>query len=398
MAWTEKLPSGKYRGCYRLKDGTKRYTPEQYTRRAAAEREAANLEAESRKPGWRDPKLGAMTWGRWRKEWERARVIELSTNSSEGSMIRKWIEPRWDAVPLSEIRRHDVQVWVNEMIATNVAVGPDGLPNDHEPRYPKSSSVRRVLNVFVSSLTAAIDAELIDANPAVRIKLPPMPESRRVYLTRDQYDSILTHISDDDDRAICDFLVGTGARWGEMAGLHNHRLFDDKVSIIDVWDGYQIKPYPKNRKQRWVPLLPWVTERLTTRTGTSCGLAHKSGICKSELVFQAHRGGPLDDRNFTRRVWEPAVRAAGLSDLAPHIHDLRHTYASWLLQGGVSLERVSELLGHASLSTTQIYAHLAPATTADIEFALLDPRGASMGQTAREEGVQGNVTMLHRVR
>jgi integrase len=253
-----------------------------------------------------------------------------------------------------------------------------------------------VLNVFVSSMSAAVDAELIDANPALRIKLPPMPESRKVYFTPAQYDAILEHVEDDDDKAILDFLVGTGARFGEMAGLHDHNYFDDdqKVLLADVWDGHQIKPYTKNRKRRWVPVLPWVMSRVNVRRTPSCGLQHKTGACRSGLVFQARKGGPLDDRNFSRRVWEPAIRKAGLSDLNPTLHDLRHTYASWLLQGGVKIERVSELLGHASLSTTQIYAHLVPPEISDIEFALPDPRGANVGQS----GVQSNVTALRAVR
>jgi site-specific recombinase XerD len=100
-----------------------------------------------------------------------------------------------------------------------------------------------------------------------------------------------------------------------------------------------------------------------------------------------------DDRNFSQQVLIPALKAAGLKDRGISLHDLRHTFASWLVQDGVSLVRVAELLGHASTTTTEIYAHLAPATKADIEAALPDPRGANVGQNSE----LARVTVLHRV-
>lgn len=70
-----------------------------------------------------------------------------------------------------------------------------------------------------------------------------------------------------------------------------------------------------------------------------------------------------------------------LGHLGATIHDLRHTYASWLAQDGVPLGRIAELLGHASTSTTEIYAHFSrPYGVDDTALALTDPRGANGGR------------------
>lgn len=359
-------------------------------------RVAGEKESESRKPGWRDPKKGALPWAEWRTEWEKARVIEPSTKKNEAGMIDRWIAPYWDDRELVDITRHDVQAWVNEIREVNTRTGADGKPDEENPRYLATSSVRRILNIFVSSMSAATDAEVISANPSLRIKLPPIPEPHRVFLTREQYAALVAAISDRRDQAVLDFLVGTGIRWGELAGLHLDalNLSDGMLTVRDVWDGESIKPYPKGRRQRHVPVLQWVVDRLELHPAPTCGLPHRAGsACRSALAFPSYDGGVRDDRNFTQRVLAPALKEAGLAHLGASLHDLRHTYASWLVQDGVSLSRVAELLGHASTSTTEIYAHLAPVTKKDVESALPDPSGANLAQTP----VLARVTMLRRV-
>lgn len=375
MAWIEKLPNGKYRGRYRLPDGKIRTTPEQFSRGAEAKRVAGELEAAARRPGWRDPKSGLITWGEWLAEWQKARVIENTTTTNEASMIKTWLLPRWKDAPLAEIRKHDVQKWANAIRATNTRKLADGKPNKGNPNYPATSSVRRYLNVFVSSMSAAVDAELIDANPALGVKLPPMPPARQVYLTPEQYAAIRKNVGSPADAAVIDWLVGTGARWGEMAGMHQAKFDTEKslATISEAWDGLEIKPYTKGIRPREVPVLPWVVEDYEASELETCGEHHRLGDCPGPLMFPSSTGKPRDDRNFTRQVWAPAVKAAGLSDLAPTLHDLRHTYASWLIQAGVPIERVSELLGHGSLRTTQIYAHLKPVSVEDVCGALPKP-------------------------
>lgn len=372
MAWTEKLPSGRYRGLYYLPNGERR-SAGTFDHKRAAKDAAIEAEAKVKRPGWRDPRVGLTTWGEWHDIWWPSRAIEPQTASSEESMIRNHVMPRWRDVPLAEIRRQDVQAWAVSLVTEN-------LGTDDEPKYRKPSTARRVLGPFVSSLTAAVDAEVIVANPAVRIKLPPNPEPDPVFLTREQYAAIADQVPNRADRAVLDFLVGTGVRWGELAGLHVHNLNLERgvVTVVDVTDGIEIKPYPKGRRSRLVPLLQWVVDYLDMPDPPRpCGLRHRhSKRCPSGLAFPAARGGVRDDRNFTQRVFAPAVRAAGLTELGASLHDLRHTYASWLAQDGIPLGRIAELLGHASTTTTEIYAHFQQTTHDDVARALRAPQAA----------------------
>lgn len=366
----------------------KRHTKETFSSEAKAKRAAGAIENESRKPGWRDPKLGELTWGEWRVEWERLREIEGSTKRNEKSMIDLWIAPYWDDWEIADITSRDVQAWLKLVRETNIARDSDGNPDDDNPRYLATSTVKRYLTPFVSSLSAAMDAGKIPANPAYRMKLPPSVEPERVFLTKDEYTALVAAIPNDRDKAVCDFLVTTGLRFGELAGLHANRLdvANEVVHVRDVWDGEVIKPYPKGRRTRNVPITAESLTYWTKPKSVRCGLTHKEGVCRSGLAFPPRRGTVLDDRNFTRDVLKPALAKAGLGDLGFTLHDFRHTYASWLAQDGIPLGKIAALLGHASTSTTEIYAHFQPSKSKDVEAALSlgrpPVRGANLGQTS----------------
>lgn len=355
MAWAIKRASGKWQGKYRDSEGKTQSAGTHSTKRAAMK---AAVDAETTKP------KSNMTWGEWVEQWWPSRGIEASTAEGEAGMVRKHLEPTFAKIKVADINRHDVQAWATEL-ATKLAPG----------------SARRVLGVLVSSLSGAMDAGIIDANPATRIKLPPAPQGREVFLTHAQFDALLEAIPHRDDAALVLFLANTGLRWGEAAGLHWHNLDVERgiITVSDVLSNGEIKPYPKGRRQRHVPVFDWVTSNIDRPEKLNgCGLPHREGKCRSGLVFPARNGGARDDRNFSRRVLSPALKDAGLEMLGVTLHDLRHTYASWLIQNEIRIERISDLLGHASLSTTQIYAHLAPADHDELAAALR-PGGVANG-------------------
>ncbi|BAS07340.1 tyrosine recombinase XerC-like [Arthrobacter sp. Hiyo4] len=174
-------------------------------------------------------------------------------------------------------------------------------------------------------------------------------------------------------------MAGCGLRWGEAMGLHRHRLDLERgwLRVVETWDpkAAQIKAYPKGKKARNVPVPDWVREalaRVQVLDAGSCGHAHAAGRCRSNLVLHGH-GEMADVNNWRKRVWAPALERADIGHARPH--DLRHTYASWLVQNGVPIEEVARLLGHASSAVTQRYAHLADVPKDAVLNAVGNPFG-----------------------
>lgn len=146
------------------------------------------------------------------------------------------------------------------------------------------------------------------------------------------------------DRAFMELVYGAGLRVSEACGLTFSEL-DFDVSALRVTG--------KRGKTRWVPLaamtLPWI-ERYVVEG--------RPKLVKRPIaeLFVDGRGRPLS-RSMAYRILEKHAKAAGLEGhVGPHV--LRHTYAVHLLKGGADLRAVQELLGHASVSTTQVYTQL----------------------------------------
>lgn len=233
--------------------------------------------------------------------------------------------------------------------------------------------VKRIVHLFSASMNAAVDAEVIPANPALRLKLQGGAPAQERFLTRDEYAAIWMQLPTVRDQLIADVLVNTGLRWGEAAGLHVARIDTERafLRVVETYDQDEnkIKAYPKGKRIRDVPLVPELVEAFKDmpRKG-ACGVPHDSGRCISPLALTTAEGHPLRNSNWASRVWVPAVKAAGVGHV--RIHDCRHTYASTLLQAGVSLAEVGRLLGHVSPQTTAKYSHLSETPSAAVLAAL----------------------------
>ncbi len=151
------------------------------------------------------------------------------------------------------------------------------------------------------------------------------------------------------DRALVELLYASGARISEVAGL--------SVGDIDFAEA-QVRLFGKGAKERIVPLYPRCLDAIQRYLSESRPiLSSKSkGEGPGDALFVSTRGNAMSAATL-RRAFEGRLREAGIaSDATPHA--VRHTYATELLSGGSDLKSVQELLGHASLSTTQIYTHL----------------------------------------
>jgi integrase/recombinase XerD len=150
------------------------------------------------------------------------------------------------------------------------------------------------------------------------------------------------------DRAWVELLYATGARVSEITTLELRQLRLD--------DGPAILLHGKGSKDRWVPLTRPAVKALEDYLAAERPALASTTQSTSPQVFLSRTGRPLT-RDFLFRRLKRAARLAGLAAL-PSPHVLRHSFATHLLENGADLRAVQELLGHASVATTQIYTHV----------------------------------------
>ncbi len=147
------------------------------------------------------------------------------------------------------------------------------------------------------------------------------------------------------DLAVLELLYASGIRVGELCALD--------VDDVDA-ERRLVRVLGKGRKERVVPY--GVPAERALRRWTAAGRPRLAGPASGAALFLGVRGGRLDPRVARSLVHAAARDVAGVPDLGPH--GFRHSAATHLLDGGADLRSVQELLGHASLATTQIYTHV----------------------------------------
>lgn len=150
------------------------------------------------------------------------------------------------------------------------------------------------------------------------------------------------------DRAFLELLYAAGLRVSEATGLSLDRLDLARRSVRVIGKGNKTRDVPIHARAA-AALGEWLALRPALLTQTSDPITR-------QRVFLADRGGPLSDRS-ARRLVERAAKEGGLGRHV-HPHQLRHGFATHLLDRGLDLRLIQELLGHASISTTQVYTHV----------------------------------------
>jgi tyrosine recombinase XerC len=189
------------------------------------------------------------------------------------------------------------------------------------------------------------------SNPAAGVRSPKLDKKLPAFLDVKEVERLLEQPPDEGfqglrDRAILEILYSTGMRVGELVST-DLRDMDRRSGIVRV--------IGKGRKERLTPLGSFAQKAITDYLAVRD--AHFSGrrYDRHALILNKN-GGRMTARSVERIIEKYAV-AAGLGDKASP-HTLRHSFATHLLNNGADLRSVQELLGHASLSTTQIYTHV----------------------------------------
>jgi len=217
-----------------------------------------------------------------------------------------------------------------------------------------AASLARKLSAVRSFYRYLVREGISPTNPARAVASPKQPRKLPVVLPEDEVAALVESQKEAvplelRDRAFLELLYASGLRVSELAALD--------VDAVDLAEGL-VRVVGKRRKERIVPVGSPAREAL--RRWLDEGrplLASGSEHAKTRrALFLNHRGGRLSTRSVARRL-DRAVLAAGLPRRV-HPHVLRHCFATHLLGNGADLRAIQELLGHASLSTTQRYTHL----------------------------------------
>jgi integrase len=226
--------------------------------------------------------------------------------------------------------------------------------------------VRYIHTLIHGALEQAVKEGLVSRNVAEAVELPKDRKKEFTPLTPKQVRQFLTSIK--GDRLYAAFLLelGTGLREGELFALRWQDI-DFKNGVLTVRQtltrvkGQPVFKEPKTEKsRRTVPIPQDILSELKVHRARQAQEKLLLGPMyqDKDLVFATVDGRPLEKRSFLRH-FEDLLAKSGL----PHVrfHDLRHTYATLLLQAGEHPKVVQELLGHAQISTTlDIYSHVLP--------------------------------------
>ena len=270
-----------------------------------------------------------------------------------------------------------------------VAVGPDrrwgevnlGLLTDYVSNLRSKKSYRdtttaRKVAALKSFFNFLVQEELIPEDPTEFLSTPRVGRTLPKFVSEAEVEGLLDQASKTEspegkrDRAILELLYATGIRVSELVALNTHD--------VNLQEGY-IRCLGKGSKERLAYMYPRAVQALRTyiedakpslvsssgpnsknngrgRTGATQDKDRKVNPPMERAVFVNHRGDRLT-RQWVWAILKACAKRASLDKpITPHI--LRHSFATHMLRGGASLRHVQELLGHASITTTQVYTHL----------------------------------------
>ncbi|MEU4214110.1 site-specific tyrosine recombinase XerD [Actinoplanes sp. NPDC026623] len=246
---------------------------------------------------------------------------------------------------LAEAGVGDLAAVTEAEVAGHLARLREGGPG--HPALSAASAARAVSAVRGLHRFAAREG-LVAHDVSREVKPPAPPKRLPKALDVDQVARLLAVVAAPRDRALLEFLYGTGARISEAVGL--------AVDDLSLGDEPTVTLHGKGGRTRFVPVGRFAREALEAYLVQARPALVAAGR-GTPAVFLNARGGPLS-RQSAWTILHRAAEAAGLPVEGPHAvspHTLRHSYATHLLDGGADVRVVQELLGHASVTTTQVY-------------------------------------------
>jgi integrase len=327
-----------------------------------------------------DFKLGSKkTFAEYAETWITVTVPATCKPSTERdylAILDNHVLPAFGPKAVTEITRATVRDFLLGKIAEGIS----------------HSTVGHFKSVISGVLDRALDDETIQVNPAQRLgKIARKDETTDINpLTRGELvrllDAFQKHYPGDYPLALT--LARTGMRGGEALALQWGDI-DFTGRFIAVQRGFSRGriEIPKGARTRRVDMSQQLTDTLGALKAQRKEEALRKGWGEPrEWVFITPQGTPLDLDNWRRRIFNKALEKAGLRRV--RVHDLRHTFASLLIQDGVSLAYIRDQLGHYSISiTVDTYGHLVPGANKEAVDALDDAPVRTLSAPDRQKGL-----------
>lgn len=299
-------------------------------------------------------------------------LVKASTIRGYRQDVNLHIVPLLGPVPLGRVRTWDAQSVIDSITKAGHLVMAD-----------------RVRRTMLQAFQHAVNGELLTSNPVAKVSKVRTPAPKRGSWTKEQARLFIEHAHALGSPWAALFItaVSTGARKGELIALRRTDLTGASLRIERAFTPYGDEPFTRPKSAsgiRAVPIPPIVAHMLEQ---------HIAASPASELLFPSWDGGPLNPRTITTRFNE-AINAAGVPRI--RFHDLRRTYATWLLKGGTDMKVAQRQIGHAGPRLLlEVYAD------AQGDGAAVEVGGVSGGDSPvleRYDGVRFGGARRHRRR
>jgi integrase len=335
VASITEVPTG-WRARWRTPEGASR--SKTFRRKVDAENWLTNVGHRKLTGDYADPSGGKVRFADRYDRWLATTVnLRPSTRARDESYARSLILPTFGERRLGDIDHDSVQAWVAELLDRGYA----------------PATVHRAHQIMAKVLRSAVKARLLARNPCDDTELPTIEREEQRFVTPTEVATLADAINQRYRVAVFVAAYG-GLRAGELFGLRRGRVdllrrqVDVAETVVEVKGRHTFGP-PKTRAgRRVVPLPRFVVGQLES---------HLAGLEPGALVFPAPEGGPVRASLWRRRVWQPAVNAAGLEPL--RLHDLRHSAVAFWIAAGASPKEIAARAGHTSVVTVlDRYGHL----------------------------------------